>query len=680
MAQIASMRIRRRLAASTALAVGLSCGGAMAQPGPVPLGAGEMVTGSLETEAARSYALEVAAGQFICGEANQLDVDVVVTVLDPSGKRIATFDGPGRGPEPFQFESDEAGTYRIEIAPFQGQRGDYTLVISRMEPIATDPGARVDQLMAAYDRPDVPGGVVAVIEAGEITFARAYGAANLTEPAPFEVDTRTNIGSTSKQFTAMAILLLAQRGKLSLDDDVRRHIPELPDFGETVTLRHLLTHTSGYREILNTLALAGWRLDEGDYIDRRQIIEVVQRQPALQNSPGAEWNYNNTGYGLLAQIVERISGESFPDWMRANIFAPLGMDDTSVRAHPGQIIAHSAQGYAPEGATGGFRNAPDLGGAPGPGAIYTTVGDLAKWVANYRTGELGGREALEQMMTPCTLTTGTPVNYGLGLFIDEYRGLKRIHHGGADTAHRSMLMYFPELDAAVITQSNNALFAPTIAGSVAEAFFGEHLEDEPETPELAAADAEATDFDPASYDPKAFDALAGRYELEELPGFVLTFTREEDKLFIQATGQPKVEIVPSGPMAFRLTVTDASMTFHAGDNGAVESLTLHQNGDHPAKRLKEAAWAPTAEELGAYTGRYYSEELETFYQIALEDGALALKHRRFDDIALTPGAKHVFSGGFPVAEVTFEADDSGAIVGLEVSNGRTRGVRFVRFP
>lgn len=640
-----------------------------------PLAVGDPVEGALEAGGSESYSIELAAGRFVYGRAGQVTVDVVVRVFDPSGERIAEFDGPARGWETFQFDTEQAGTYRIEIAPFEGAEGEYTLELLRAEPLATTPEGRVDQLMAPYSPADVPGGVVAVVRDGEIAFARAYGAANLTHGAPFEIGTRTNIGSTSKQFTAFAVALLAERGELSLDDDVRKHIPELPDLGETVTLRHLLTHTSGYREFLNTLLMAGRRIDRGDSIDRSELIEVVQRQPELQNSPGAEWNYNNTGYGLLTIVVERVTGESFPDWMRENVFEPLGMHDTVVRQNPAQLIVNAAQGYAPA-EQGGYQIAEDLGGAMGAGGIYTTVEDLAKWIRNFRTHELGSEGLFELMTTPYELSGGKPSGYGLGLFIDELRGLRRIHHGGADTAHRSMIMYFPELDGAVITQSNNASFNGTIANEVAEAFFGESMAAEEATIDTSAADAST--FDPSSFDPASFDAFAGRYELEEMPGFVMTFTREGDRYFAQATRQPKLEIFPTSANSFKFDVVEAAITFHAGDDGAVDSLTLHQNGEHRAKRLAEEPWSPDAAALEGYAGRYFSEELETFYDVVVEEGALVIRHRRLDDIKLAPAKEQRFTGGMPVAEVVFGKDASGRVAWLEASNGRTRGVRFER--
>lgn len=628
-------------------------------------------------EGADAYVLDLEPETFVFGDAIQRSVDVVVTVFGPDGEKLQEFDGPAVGPETFRFTAEEAGRYRIEISPFEEGEGEYELRLHRVEPLATSPEGKVDQLMAAYDRPETPGGVVAVVRDGAIVFQRAYGLANLTHDVPFETQTRTNIGSTSKQFTAFAIALLAERGELALDDDVRSYIPELPDFGEKVTLCHLLTHTSGYREFLNTILMSGRRIDRGDSISREELIAIVQRQPELQNAPGAEWNYNNTGYGLLTVVVERVTEESFPEWMRANVFEPLGMRDTFVRADPGTIIEDAAQGYVP-GEDGTYRIAIDLGGAMGAGGIYTTTADLARWLENFRTHELGSAELFEQMTTPFELTSGEATEYGLGLFIDEHRGLRRIHHGGADTAHRSMMMYFPGLDAGVITLSNNATFDGSISAAVAEAFF--ETEMEPKKEETAET-ADATDsFDPESFDPESFDAFAGRYEMEEVPGFIMTFTREEGRYFGQATGQPRLEFFPVSPTRFRAdpAIVDVQISFHPEEDGSVSSITVHQNGDHPGKRLPDET-ETESRELSAYAGRYFSEELETFYTVTVEEDALVVGHRRLDDVKLRRVKGELFSGSMPIAQVEFEIDEeTGEVEALRASSGRTRGVRFER--
>ncbi len=670
--------MRHELTALLALAA-LAVAAPAAGQEPTPLIAGAVVVDSLGPEEVDTFTVALDADRFVLGEVNQRSLDAVVTVYGPDDEQMARVDFSARGPEVFQFDAEAPGRYRIEVSPFEEESGRYTIVLNRIEPIAADPAARVDQVMASYANDRTPGGVIGVVRDGELVFSRAYGMAELAWGIPFTVDTRTNIGSTSKQFTAYAILLLAERGELSLDDDVRSHMPELPDLGSTITLRHLLTHTSGYREFLNTFSLAGRQLDEGDHVARSEIIELVQRQPELQNEPGAVWNYNNTGWALLTVVVERVTGTPFPEWMEANVFDPLGMDHTVVRAHPGVIVPRSAEGYMPTGEETDaiWREAEDLGGAMGAGGIYTTVADLARWMANFEGPVVGGPGIFEQMRTRYVLTDGDTTDYGLGLFVDTYRGLDRVHHGGADIAHRSMLVYYPGIDAGVIAESNNATFnSATIANDVARAFFGEHMELDDEAPDEPGEAA----FDPAAYDPEDFDPLEGRYELEEMPGFVLRFFREVDTLWTQATGQDRARIAPTSDSTFRLVVVDASVTFHRNPDGTADSLTLHQNGEHLARKVDAETWEPTLEELETFAGHYFSRELETFYDVAVEDSTLIIRHRRFEEpVELTPGEPDVFSGTFPIGEATFIRDDAGEVIALEVSNGRTRGVRFVPF-
>jgi len=532
----------------------------------------------------------------------------------------------------------------------------------------SDPEAAVQQMFADRAGDDTPGALVAVVQDGEIVYQEAFGMANLTHGIPYTLETRTNIGSTSKQFTAFAIGLLAERGELTLDDDVRDHIPELPDFGETVTLRNLLTHTSGYREFLNTLVIEGRRLDEGDYIDREEILRVVQRQPELQNTPNTEWNYNNTGYALLAEVVHRVTGQPFPEWMAENVFAPLGMEDTFVRSGPGAIISNSAQGYRETDT--GWRQVRDLGAGTsmGAGGIYTTVGDMALWMTNLQTRAMGG-EVIGQMMTPHELANGSSTGYGMGLFIDKMGGKTRIHHGGADSAHRSMFAFFPDLDAGVIVLTNSNADAGGLAGRVIRAFYGDAFEG-PSTATPAAAASSTEDFVP-----ETFDAYAGDYALEVAPDFVLTFRRDGDTYLIHPVGQSESEIFPTSDSTFASRIVEASVTFHREADGMVRSLTLHQNGHHRATRVEAEEHAEPMD-FSAYTGRYLSDELEVVYTLSVEDGELVAGNLRAGDETLNHTEGDVFSidGG----KVEFVRDDSGALVAFTVDGGRTRGIRFDR--
>jgi CubicO group peptidase (beta-lactamase class C family) len=635
----------------------------------VQLQRGTPVPAALGPDDKHTYEIQLDAEQFVYGFADQQTVDVVVEVYGPDGERIGNWDGPGRGPENFQFESEAAGVHRVEITPFERASGDYVLLVKRVEPLAGTPEGRVDQLMAPFTGDDVPGGVVGVFKDGEVLFAKAYGMANLTHGIPFTTETPSNIGSVSKQFTAFAIVLLESQGKLSLDDEVREHIPELPEFDQPVTLRNLLNHTGGYRELYNTMPISGWGGEEE--LSREEAIRIVQRQPALQNPPGSEYNYNNTGFILLATTVERVSGQTFPEWMQENVFGPLGMDHTTVKAEHGQVIPHAAQGYVRDD-DGNYREARDLAASYGAGGIYTTVGDLAKWLRNFHEPTVGSSVVIARLVERGVLTSGDTMGYALGIGVGERNGLRRISHGGADVAHRAQLMYFPEIDAGVASLSNNGSFSGGIPNSTADAFFEEYMtEDEEGEPEAEPVEGAAVVVAAA-----VLDRYVGRYEASGVP-LVIEYTRDGDRFYAQATGQPEVDLSAQSDSVFGYDGIEATVTFHAEEDGSVKRATHNQGGrDLPLNRLPP--WEATDEVMQGYVGRYYSAELETFYTVVVTDSGLVARHRRVeDDITLTARSEDKFTGGvFFMREVEFVRGEDGTVTGFTVSNGRTRGVMF----
>lgn len=625
---------------------------------------GQEVNRSLTKGGEHNYTLLLDADTFVFGHVDQKSVDVVVKITGPDGELVGQFDGPARGKESFRFSTEEEGIYAIQIIPYEDGEGEYSILIPVIEPVAQTPEGKVDQMMAEYSG-EVPGAAVMVLQDGNILLKRSYGMANLAYDLKMHDETVHNIGSTSKQFLTFGLLLLQEQGKLFLDEDVRVYIPELPEFDHTVTLRHLVNHTSGYREFLNLMAMTGQNMSQD--ISQEKVIELVQNQPELQNEPGAEFNYNNTGYVLMTEVIERVTETDFPTWMKKNVFEPIGMTHTVVRNSPYQIVENRSVGYT-YSEDGGFREVTDLGGAAGAGGIHSTMGDLKKWIENLLEPTVGTEKMVTEMSTSFKLNSGNETGYGLGLFVEEYKGLKRIQHGGADVAHRSMLMVFPEINGAVVTQSNFSNFDGNIANKIADVYFSAYLQENEseETPDEGMAAFE--------YDPEDFQSLTGRYELSIMPGFVLTFDRDGDRLYTQATNQPEVNITATSDSTFSLVGVNASVTFHRNEDGTADSLTLHQNGNHLAKKIE---YEPSFEELRSYEGRYFSEEIDTIYDIVMEDSSLTMKTFLIkDSMPLEATTEDTFSSGFPIAEVKFIRNEAGNITGFEASNGRTRGVFF----
>jgi len=326
----------------------------------------------------------------------------------------------------------------------------------------------VDSMLVPYASGRTPGCVIGVTRDGEMAFEKAYGFADVAHKVALTPTTRFYIASLSKQFTAMSIVLLVQDGKLSLDDTVTKWIPELPPFARTITLRHLLNHTSGLRDYMTLLAVSAWPTD-GE-LTERQFLDLMHRQRTLNFAPGDEFLYSNTGYALLSIIVKRASGESLRDFARARIFAPLGMASTEFRDDHNEKIPNRAIGY--EATESGVVETNPRIDVVGDAGVYSTIEDLAKWQANFRTPRLGGEAGIAMMIEPGRLNNGQQIPYGFALTLGELRGMKTIAHSGAFGGFRTEMLRFPEVDIGVVTLCNTSNVSPTLAEQIAALLIG----------------------------------------------------------------------------------------------------------------------------------------------------------------------------------------------------------------
>jgi CubicO group peptidase (beta-lactamase class C family) len=312
----------------------------------------------------------------------------------------------------------------------------------------------VDKVFEKWDKTDSPGCALGIYKDGHVIYERGYGMANLNDDVVITPATVFHVASMSKQFTAASIILLAQQGKLSLDDDVHKYVPELPDFGERITIRHLIHHTSGLRDQWALLGLAGWRYSK-DLITDDDVMSVVTRQKALNFKPGEKYMYSNTGFTLLALIVKRVSGMSLREFTNKNIFEPLGMTHTHFRDDHEEIIKHDALGYEREGDDKPFRMSLTNFDTTGATSLHTTVEDLLLWDENFYHPRVGGPAFVAQMIESGKLNSGEVQDYASGLAFGKYKGLPTVGHGGADAGYRSDMTRFPEqhFSAAVLCNS-----------------------------------------------------------------------------------------------------------------------------------------------------------------------------------------------------------------------------------
>ena len=517
-----------------------------------------------------------------------------------------------------------------------------------------DTVVRVDSIFSRFTTA-TPGCAVGVSRHGRTVLARAYGMSNLEYDVPLTTESIIEAGSVSKQFTAAAILLLAQQGKLSVDDQVRKHIPELPDYGAPLTIRHMLNHTSGLRDWGTVAAVEGW--PRGSRVHTHEhVLDIVTRQRALNFKPGSEYLYSNTGYNLLAIIVQRVSGRSFADFTRTEIFEPLGMTRTSWRDDYTRIVKGRATAYAPTRT--GFRLNMPFENVHGNGGLLTTVEDLLRWNTNFDGGHVGGPALLREQVRPGRLTSGREIEYAAGLSNTRYRGVPEVSHSGATAGYRSFLTRYPDQGLAVAVLCNHgAAPAPTLAHRVADIYLGSVASDPPAPKTVALA-------------PNVLAARAGLYR-NASTWAPLRISAREGKLVTE----DGTEAVALSPNLFQ--TEGARAAFDVAPDGRTRALRLLQADGDTVLYLPVEAHAPAAQELSAYTGTYTSDEAATTFTVVRQDGKLFLKQRPALSLELRPSYRDVFE--VPTGDVVrFIRDDTGKVTEMSVFLGRVRDLRFKR--
>jgi len=523
--------------------------------------------------------------------------------------------------------------------------------------------ASIDSIFARFDRRDSPGCAVAVTRAGGAAYTRGYGMADLENDVPINPGTAFYLASVSKQFAAYAVILLARDGKLALDDDVRKFFPELHDFapqyGAPITVRDLLNHTSGLRDYFSLLALSGWPGDGP--VTEQDFLQLVGRQRTLNFAPGARHLYSNTGYVLLAILVQRASGKSLREFAASRIFGPLDMASTVVRDDHTMLVKRRASAYV-RADSGGWRVSVPGFDVVGDGGVYSTVEDLVKWEGNFHKPRAGDREALALLEQRGVLVSGDTIAYAAGLSHGRVRGLRTVAHGGGYGGYRTMMLRFPDqrLAVAVLCNSGSAN-AGQLAQRVAELYLGSQM-----TP--AAAPAVAASQPSAA---ALSDAQLARYTgvyWDEQSEARLTIASTSGKLTLVGFGPP-IELRHLGGVTFEAPLAGVKFAFG-------ERRVLVTFGDsRPVAYDAIVAAAPAVARLDAFTGRYVSEEAEATVDVRVQQGKLEMSGRRVKAIPLEHLFGDTFAGGSSVVRFVRER---GEVRGLTISNGRSRGVPFTR--
>lgn len=545
-------------------------------------------------------------------------------------------------------------------------RSSIALVLVALGPALSaqpSPVARLDSVFAAYQGTDRPGCAVAVSRNGELLAARGYGMADLAQGLAITPNSVFHIASVSKQFTGLSLVLLAASGRISLDDDIRKYLPEIPSYGPTITIRHLLTHTSGIRDQWGLLMMAGWRLGE-DLVTERDVLEVLSRQQGLNFPPGTDWLYNNSGFTLAAVIVRRVTGQTLRQYANDRLFRPLGMSHTHFHDDNSMVVPGRTRGYGMwQGAWHEFVPTYSTVGAT---SLFTTVLDLVQWHRELDEGMVGGRGAIEELERPTVLQSADTLRYALGISHGQYRGQPTVSHDGGDAGYRTHLLHFPAIRAGVTVLCNlNEANSTQLGEATADAFF--------------SADLAPVRFQGDSLAGGALAQATGLYWSEQ--------AAEEARVVLANNRLTWLAGSDSTPLN-RLT----ERRYHLGQGGSTLEVLVNgelrlvtENGES-IRYFKAAEWTGTRADRAALAGRYTSEELGVTWTVRLAGDSLMLERRKFEPIRLTPIMKDTYRAVDWITPVAWalpyiiqaDRDKAGRVTGIVVGSGRVRRLRFTR--
>jgi len=524
------------------------------------------------------------------------------------------------------------------------------------------PAEQVDRLFAEWNKPDSPGCSIAVIRDGKIVYKRAYGMADLERNVANSPVTVFDIGSVSKQFTAMSVLIAAKQEKLSLNDDIRKYLPEIRDYEKTITISHLIYHTSGLRDYLTLQDLSGMRT-ENEYSEG-ETVDLIAHQRELNFLPGEEHLYSNSGYFLLSQIIKRATGKTLREFASENIFQPLEMKNTHFHDNFREIVKNRAVGYSPKEG-GGFQLDMSWYDVVGDGSLMTTVEDLYLWDQNFYHNKLAGgsQELIEQMLTPGVLNRGEKLDYAFALIHSTYRGLKTISHGGSWVGYRAQLIRFPDQKFSVICLANLGTFDPSrMAKKVADLYLAEQFKQSEniastQKPKIEVADSVSQNRIGAYRNPES--------------GSVWTIVLEKKKLVVHTDWGIDLDMVAVGQDEFRAKDSPYEVTMQFDQTG----LRVLTDDEKPETYQRVQLVTPTQAELESYAGEYYSDELDIVYLLEAKDGTLSVKVRRTGEpVALRATVIDEFS--IQGAILHFEHENN-RVTGFRINAGRVKNIRFV---
>jgi CubicO group peptidase (beta-lactamase class C family) len=526
------------------------------------------------------------------------------------------------------------------------------VLLAAQEP---DLPSRIDRIFARYDR-NTPGCTVGLAKDGRTLYTQGYGSANLEYGVPLTAASVMESGSVAKQFTAAAVVLLQQDGKLALDDDIRKYLPEVPDFGRTITIRQLLTHTSGLRDQWGLLGIEG-RGPGSQVHSPMTALDLVAHQKMLNFPPGTAYSYSNTGYSLAALIIERVSGKSLQEFSQERLFGPLGMAHTQWRDDFTRVVPQRATAYSPSDS--GYHTDMPFTNMIGNGGLLSTMDDVLRWNENLDHPTVGGRAFTEMLQTPMRLTNGRTIDYALGLGVVDYDGIREISHTGSTAGYRTFLARYPDQHVSIAVWCNNS-------GANAREL-GQQVADLVLTKPTRAANTAAA---PAVRLPAAeLSQWAGVYR-DPATDRAVTLTVADTALI---SGDDDVYL----PMTAARFSTRGGEASFAGARGRRTFTLARANGD--TARFEEVKPPANPLPTSDYVGRYVSDELDVVLTVVAVDGKIEMRRRPNDRITMRATYRDAFETD-EIGSVRFARNAKGKVTGFAIFAGRVRDVRFRRVP
>ncbi|KGK00079.1 serine hydrolase domain-containing protein [Thalassotalea sp. ND16A] len=530
--------------------------------------------------------------------------------------------------------------------------------------------AAIDKVFSQWDHPGSPGASVGVIKDGELIFSGGYGMANLEYDIPNSSKSVFRIGSTSKQFTAASIILLVEKGKISLSDTLNQFFPDFPDYAKTITISHLLNHTSGIRDYLTLADLSGKRSD--DYYTDDDIMHWLINQQQTNFNPGDEFLYSNSGYWLLGQIVEHVSGINMAEFAQREIFEPLAMNHTHFHNDHNQIVKNRASGYVPSGENQYEISMTTLD-MIGDGGIFTSVEDIKKWDDAYYNNKVFSKKFWSMMTKRGQLNSGEVIDYASGLFLGEYKGLKMISHGGSFVGFRANLIRFPEQKFSVVVFANRGDANPTrMAFQVADIFLKNDYEENNSADKAKESVAVEIELNPAE-----LENVLVLYWNDERSDSRKIYIKD-NKLIFSLNENREFNLTAIGNNKFVATGVpfEMNVAFYS-DEQSRNIMAVTINGDTPVLSVGYKPASYKRQELNKFEGSYFNNELNVSYVLKVEHEELKLFVNNRSYSPLTTVMNDLFVNN-QVGAFKFERDSTGRITGFKLAAGRVKNLTFSR--